>query len=192
MTNFREIYFKAKSGKLSRDEMGSVQTAVFAGGSSVPYHAILSFGLGGSPSDKNLKRVIELANEYFMENEDDLLKACLTTGCIYWDCSRSFCDLSKKIIDTEDLGLFQDSAIVAATCISKVAHNTKSKELLTYLVDHAKISLDAGEPIRGEALINAALKAATGEKRIAGAQTKAFFATSELDNIQFGMTLSPS
>ncbi len=187
MTDHREIYFRAKSGTLLKDDVNAVKSTIFGKNENIPYHAVLAFGLIEEPSQRNLERVADIADSCFLEKNDDLLKACLTTGCIYWDSSEKFCQISRRVLDVYDECIFQESALVAATCVSIVARANDSDELLAYLVSRAKNSLDAGEPIRAEALTNAALKAATGEKRINRSQTQAFLDEAALDSIQFGM-----
>ena len=189
MIDHREIYFRAKSGTLLKDDVSAVKSAIFGKNENISYHAVLAFGLSAEPSKRNLERVADIADSCFLRQDDDLLKACLTTGCIYWDSAEKFCPISRRVLDVDDESIFQESALVAATCVSIVARANHSDELLAYLVSLAKNSLDAGEPIRAEALTNAALKAATGEKRIILSQTQAFLGEAALDSIQFGMPI---
>ena len=65
--------------------------------------------------------------------------------------------------------------------MSKVTHKTKSKDPVTYIVDHAKIDVD-----------KFGSQAAMGGQEILGAQIKAFFAGSGVEPFEFGVAQRPS
>ncbi|WP_068088899.1 hypothetical protein [Polycladidibacter stylochi] len=189
MIDYCEIYFRAKAGGLLKDDAGAVKSAIFSQNENIPYHAMLAFGLCEDPSKRNLERVADIADICFLKEDDDLLKACLITGCIYWDTSEKFCQISRKVLDVDDESIFQESAITAVTCVSTVARANHSEELLAYLVSLAKKSLIAGERMQAKVLTDKALYAATGEKWITSSQRRAFLDEAALNSIQFGMPL---
>ncbi|MGH0001101.1 hypothetical protein ACQU0X_13570 [Pseudovibrio ascidiaceicola] len=190
MTDFRTIYLKSKSGiSPPNDEINAVRAMIFGPSSAISYYAILSFGLNEVGNEKNLRRLQELAEIYYYEREDDLLKACLTSGVIYFSFAEYFVDVSMKILDEIEVSAFEDSQFVAGTCISKHAKDKRSTEMLSYLVLCAKKSLENGDLIRCESLVRSALQAATGEKGLTNSEVKPFFDCHKLNLIKFDMKL---
>ncbi|MDA7425604.1 hypothetical protein [Thalassococcus lentus] len=108
---------------------------------------------------------------------------------MYWEVCEDFVNLAKQILDEEDASVFQESAPVSASCLSKVAAEKKSTELLHHLISCAQKSFQDGFAIRGEAIVSAALKAATGQKWIKKSELTPFLNVNMLDTIQFDMEL---
>lgn len=185
---YREIYLGAKSDKIvDESDRSSVRSSIFGDEESIDAYAILSFGLIYSPSAPNLERLLYLSRHYAASGDDDRLRACFTSGCVYWNACDAFEDLSKKIIDEPNIEVFQETVPVAAMCLSKLAAENRSTTVLNYLVSSAHRSISIGAGTRAEVLVNAALKAATGKKWIKGSEVSKFFDANRLRLIRFGM-----
>ncbi|SFU16967.1 hypothetical protein SAMN05444141_1143 [Pseudovibrio denitrificans] len=190
MNNFRDTYLKLKSGvQLTKEDIAAIRAAVFGRSEVLSDYAILSFGLSEPKTTRNLGRLKELAEVYINQRDDDLLKACLTAGCIYFNSPQYFVDISQKVLEEEDMYLFEDSSFVAGTCISKQARMERSIELLSALTMYAKKSLDKDEMILCESLTRSALESATGSKCITSKEVKQFMDHAKLDSIEFDMNI---
>ncbi|WP_373476856.1 hypothetical protein [Sphingorhabdus sp.] len=136
MTNYRKLYSSCKNDTpLTGVELRAVKDALNLPIEDWDYHAILLNGLAFD-KDEGVESIIKAAIPALREaEEDDLIKACLTAICIYWNDAKYLENELEDITLRWDFDLFPDSFIVASSAYARLAYKERSR----LMVDTLKI-----------------------------------------------------
>lgn len=190
MRNPRDTYFSIKNGRnLTPDEKAQIEKAFLGAFQGLNYHDVLSFGLVFQPTQQYLSRAKEIINALIEQEEDDLLKAVLTTVCIYWKSTSDIIEEVRCVVRLDDFDAFGDAIIVAVKALASVANETKSEVDLEELKEIACKYLKDGSLFEAETYAEAALYAATGDRHIPSSYVKLCLKPEMLKGINFDFKL---
>lgn len=197
MNRAREIYLSIKEGRsVSPNDVDYVRNSIcgispteIENNPQSVYFLVLSFGLLLDSSEDNVRAIEAILNASLTIGDDEVVKATLTTICIYWDKARSILGTLIKIIDEHDPHLFEDSAAAAANALSILTMNDSSLQTFDFLFDTALRRIQLGDLTRAEPYVRAVLTAATGVRHISRQELVQYLEESKFREIKPGMKL---